>query len=138
MTTETDTRTQLQRALREALKARETVAASALRSALAAIGNAEAVLPRRGPGPAAGSAHVAGAVEGLGAGEAERRLLTEADLGEIIRGEIIRAEIIRAEITERKAAAGQYDQAGHPDRAARLRHEADVLASAVNQRRDAR
>ncbi len=94
------------------------VAASALRSALAAIGNAEAVLPRPGPGPA-GSAHVAGAVEGLGAGEAERRVLTEADLG----------EIVQAEITERRAAAGQYEQAGRSDRAERLRREADVLAA---------
>ena len=50
-----DVRDRLGRALRDALKARDQVAASALRSALAAIGNAEAVpvgTSLAGPGPA--------------------------------------------------------------------------------------
>jgi uncharacterized protein len=122
VSSETDTRGRLGLALREALRARDRVAASALRSALAAIGNAEAVLPPSGPAPA-GSPHIAGAAEGLGAGEAERRGLSEAEIG----------EIVRAEITERRDAAGQYERAGQAVRAERLRREADVLAAAAGQ-----
>ncbi|MBO0816776.1 MAG: hypothetical protein J2P30_16755, partial [Actinobacteria bacterium] len=56
--------------LRKAVAARDLIAVSALRSALAAIDNAGAV--PLSPGPAAGtsSPHVAGAAAGLGAGEA--------------------------------------------------------------------
>jgi uncharacterized protein len=109
-------------ALREALKARDTVAASALRSALAAIGNAEAVPPPPGPAPA-GSPHIAGAAGGLGAGEAGRRGLSEAEIGEIVQVEII----------ERRDAADQYERAGQAGRAERLRREAGVLAAAAGQ-----
>jgi uncharacterized protein YqeY len=110
----------LQRALRAALQARDPAAVSALRSAQAAIGNAEAIAP---PGSAApgGNQHVAGSVEGLGAAEAPRRVLSEADAH----------EIIRTEISERHEAAELYERAGHADRAARLRREAEVLQSAL-------
>jgi uncharacterized protein len=122
-----DIRAHLGRALREALKARDRVAASALRSALAAIANAEAVPPTgasAGPPGAASNPYVAGAAAGVGGAEAERRLLTDAETG----------AIVRAEIAERHAAADQYDQAGHADRAARLRQEAEVLSSAAARR----
>lgn len=92
------------------------VAASALRSALGAIGNAEAVHPASEPAAGAGSEHFA-AVVGLGAGEAERRHLSGADV----------TRIVRAEITERLAAADEYERAGHAARADRLRREAQVL-----------
>jgi uncharacterized protein len=64
-----DLTTRLRRALAGALRARDTIAVSAFRSALGAIGNAEAVEP--GVTAPAGSAgpHVAGAVSGLGAAE---------------------------------------------------------------------
>jgi uncharacterized protein YqeY len=112
-----DIRMRLNQALSRALKSRDTVAVSALRSAMGAIGNAEA--------PAAGTAspattsgpHFAGTAAGLGAGETQRRRLSGADVN----------EIIRAEISERQAAAREYEQAGHADRAARLRNEAQVL-----------
>jgi uncharacterized protein len=122
VSSETDIRGRLGLALREALRARDRVAASALRSALAAIGNAEAVLPPSGPAPA-GNLHIAGAAEGVGAAEAERRSLSEAEIG----------EIVRAEITERRDAAGQYERAAQADRAERLHREADVLAAAARQ-----
>ena len=61
-----DIRTRLRRALSAALKARNATATSALRSALSAIANAEAVDPGPGRPAGAGSAHVAGAVAGLG------------------------------------------------------------------------
>jgi uncharacterized protein len=111
----------LQQALRTAIKARDPVAASALRSALAAIANAEAVPTAATPAATAGHQHIAGSVEGLGAAEANRRPLSEADV----------SAIIQAEVTERQSAAAQYEQAGHPDRANRLLREADVLLSAV-------
>jgi hypothetical protein len=106
----------LEAALRAALRARDQVARSALRSALAAIDNATAV-PRDQAAAPADSPHVAGAVAGLGAAEAGRRRLAEADL----------EAIVRAEIAERLAAAAGYDQAGQPEAAGRLRAEADVL-----------
>lgn len=100
-----------------ALKARDTAAVSALRSALSAISNAEAVDPI--PAAGASSPHIAGAVPGLGAGEVQRRHLTEAQVG----------QILQAEIADRHRAAREYDQAGHADRAGRLRHEAAALQS---------
>ena len=39
--------------------------------------------------------------------------------------------IVRAEIAERHVAARDYDRAGHPDQADRLRSEARVLTSAL-------
>ncbi|MBO0771199.1 MAG: hypothetical protein J2P35_07070 [Actinobacteria bacterium] len=107
--------------LRKAVAARDLIAVSALRSALAAIDNAGAV--PLSPGPAAGtsSPHVAGAAAGLGAGEAERRRLSDSDA----------AEIVRAEAADRRAVAGDYDRSGHTERAWRLRREADVLEAAL-------
>jgi uncharacterized protein len=116
----------LQAALRAALKQRDSVAVSALRTALTAIGNAEALAV---PAPQGGwpGQYVAGSVAGLGATEASRRALTEDEI----------AGILRAEIAERRAAADQYEQAGHPGRAGRLRREADALAAAVRADPDA-
>ncbi len=94
---------------------------SALRSALSAIGNAEAI--SRPPGlPGAGSPHIAGAVSGLDAAEAPRRVLSAAEVD----------QIIRAEISERLLAARDYERSGHADRAQRLRSEASVLTSVAS------
>lgn len=103
--------------LTAALKRRDRVAVAALRSALAAIDNAEAV-PADQPLPGdAGTEHVAGSLVGVGAAETERRQLTEADL----------RAIVAREVRERTAAASRYEQLGRPDDAARLRTEAEVL-----------
>ena len=115
-------RQRLELALREALRARDQVARSALRSALSAIDNASAVPAGPAPAPGAGGPHFAGAVAGLGAGEAERRSLSEAEV----------EGIVRMEVADRRAAARDYDQAGRRDRADRLRREADVLASVID------
>jgi uncharacterized protein len=122
-----DLRARLRRALPAALKARDQPAVAALRSALAAIDNAEAVevgnpppaapAADEGPGPTAGAAPVAGAVVGVGAGEVERRRLTAAEM----------EAIVRREVTERRTAARAYQQAGRPEHAERLRAEADLL-----------
>ncbi|GIL31523.1 hypothetical protein NUM_67770 [Actinocatenispora comari] len=105
----------MRRDLTTALKARDRVAVSALRSALAAIDNAEAV-----PAPDArmsSSEHVAGAAVGVGSAEAARRELTPDDLH----------AIVAAEVAERVDAATGYARSGRQDAADRLRAEADVL-----------
>jgi uncharacterized protein len=112
-------RERLRAALPAAMKARDAAAVAALRSALAAIDNAEAVEVAPGPPPAAGQADLAGTVAGLGAAEAERRTLLE--------GQVER--IVHAEVSNRLAAARAYERAGQHERAGRLRAEADVLSS---------
>jgi uncharacterized protein len=148
-------RDRLTRALPMAMKARDRVAVAALRSALAAIANAEAVDPSQappqpshppparpvpdpggsGPGPPGSGARqpdpggsgpdppFAGTVAGLGATEVERRTLTGAKV----------EEIVRAEIADREAVAASYERAGQLDQAERLRREAEVLASYLEQ-----
>ena len=117
-----DVRTRLRGALGVALKARDAGAVSALRSAMSAISNAEAVAPAAGPA-GTGSAHFAGTVAGLGAGEAQRRLLTEADAD----------AIVRQEAAEREAAAGEYERGGRAAEAARLREGARALMAVLGR-----
>jgi uncharacterized protein YqeY len=64
------------------------------------------------------SAPAAASAIGLGAAEAERRHLTEADLRSIVENEVL----------ERSAAAQEYEQLGRTDLAERLRAEAEVLS----------
>ena len=115
----------LRAALTVAMSSRDTVAVAAIRSALAAIGNAEAVPPpARLPGSAggrrvAGSEHVAGAFAGLGAAEAARKPLTPAEI----------SQIVAAEIAGRQTAANQYDALGRASQADRLRREAAALTA---------
>ena len=126
-----DLRARLNAALKGAMRARDQVAASALRSALGAIGNAEAVpidqpaaapaAPAQGGGKGVRAPHFAGAVAGLGATETARRLLSPADLD----------AIMRSEISERERAADQYAESGYADQAERLRREASVLTSVL-------
>jgi uncharacterized protein len=118
-------RSRLQTALRAAMKERDAVAVSGLRSALAAIANAEAVpLPTAPSGrPPAGDQHVAGSVPGPGGGEASRRAITEDEA----------TAIAVAEVTERRTAARDYEAAGHPDRARRLLREARAIESALDR-----
>jgi len=118
-----DVETRLRAALRDAMRTRDVVAAFALRSALSAIGNAEAVPAANVPAPSATSSHVAGAAAGVGAAEVPRRRLSEADI----------SEIVRAEAAERVTAAGQCEHAEHPDRAERLRREARILLGVLGE-----
>jgi uncharacterized protein len=118
-----DVEARLRAALRDAMNTRDLAAAFALRSALSAIGNAGAVPAGAAQAPDATSPHVAGAMAGLGAAEVPRRRLTPADL----------SEIVRAEAAERVAAAGQYEHAGQPDRAERLRREASILLAVLGE-----
>jgi uncharacterized protein YqeY len=114
-------RVRLRAALPAAMKARDAAAVAALRSALAAIDNAEAADVGEAPAPVINSADVAGSVVGVGAAEAPRRVLTEAEA----------AAIVRAEVADRLAAAHDYEQVGRLDRAERLRAEAAALGAYV-------
>lgn len=111
-------RDRLRRALPMAMKAGDPPAVAALRSALAAIDNAEAADPAQAP-PGAGDANVAGSVLGLGAAEVERRRLTDAQVD----------EIVRREVADRESAAREYERAGRPERGDRLRREASALTA---------
>ena len=104
------------------------MAVAALRSALAAIENAEAVTPPPAGSPTEATTHaqLAGTVVGVGVGaaEAERRALSEAQV----------ERIVRAEVEERRTAADAYERADRPDPARRLRAEADVLGGYLARR----
>jgi uncharacterized protein YqeY len=102
-----------------ALKARDRSAIGVLRCTIAAIENAEAVEVELSGTTL--SQTVAGAVTGLGAAEAHRRVLSDDDI----------ADIIGEEILERTEAATVYDDAGRTEHAERLRAEASVLTELV-------
>ncbi|WP_250001500.1 GatB/YqeY domain-containing protein [Actinoplanes sp. M2I2] len=114
--TDTSLRDRLRQALPTAMKARDRPAVSALRATLAALDNAEAVVPAEGSsrGQAIEEAPV-----GVGATEVARRLLGEDDV----------LRIVRAEAEERERAAAEYQALGREDRAGQLIAEATVLRS---------
>lgn len=103
--------------LRAAMKAREREVVSALRTAIAAIDNAEAVAAPA-PSTAVTSEHVAGATPGVGSTEAERRDLSFDE---------VRA-LLSEQVAERAAEADRYDALGQPEAAATLRREAEALS----------
>lgn len=109
-------RRRLRNALVAAMKERDRVAVTALRSTLAAIDNAEAVDTTA---VASGSLTIESSPVGIGVAEAERRALSDEDI----------AQIVRSEVADREAAALEYDRAGRPERAEALRAEAQVLSS---------
>ena len=116
-----DLRIRLREQLRAAVRERDRIAVAALRDAIAALDNAEAVKPGAVQS-AASSEYVAGGVVGLGAAEAARRALDP---------EAQRA-IVHAEIEGRLAAATTYEQHGHSSRATDLRVSAEVLLAVLD------
>jgi uncharacterized protein YqeY len=110
-----DLRSRLQQGLKVAMKSQDRVAIAGLRSALSAIANAEAVDVEHAP-TSTGSA-IAGAISGVGAGEALRRELSPEEV----------AAVVAAEIAERRSSADEYERLGQAEDAGRLRVEADVL-----------
>jgi uncharacterized protein YqeY len=110
-----EVRSRFRHALGTAMKARDTVAVAALRSALAAIDNAEAADCSDAPSIERGT--IAGGVAGLGAGEVARRVLTDREV----------TEIVLAQVAEWRATAAEYERAGRDDPANRLRVEAAIL-----------
>ena len=121
-----DLRAVMRTALKDAMRSRDRLAVSALRSGLAALDNAEAVPTddsehSAGDGRADGDSPIAGAAVGLGVTEAARRELTAED----------ERSLVLAEVTERRDAAAEVEAAGRHDRAADLHHEADVLEAVL-------
>ncbi|MGH3253435.1 MAG: hypothetical protein ACRDOI_45450 [Trebonia sp.] len=108
----------LRRDLTSAMKARERDAVSALRSAIAAIDNAEAV-PARDENQASTSGHIVGAHLGVGAAEAARRDLSTSQ----------QQAILRDQITDYTTEADRYESLGQQDAAARLRTQAHLLTA---------
>jgi uncharacterized protein len=105
-----------------AMKARRPEAVAALRIAIAAIDNAEAVeAPERAPGGA--SEHVAGAATGIGATEADRRVLSLDDV----------REILRAQVEERRTEADRCDALGQHAAADGLRRGTEALLEHVDR-----
>lgn len=111
-----DLRQALRDALPGAMTARNTPARDAIRSALAAIENAEAVT-QNDQGPGTTSQQIAGAAVGVGSTEANRAELDDEHI----------LELVTAEREERLTAAAEYRQAGAIDRAERLEAEAAAL-----------
>jgi len=111
-------RAALRRHLTSAMKARELDAVSALRTAIAAIDNAEAV-PAPEQGSATTSGHIAGARAGVGAAEAARRDLSGSQ----------QRAILRDQVTGYTADADRYEALGQPDAARRLRSQARLLTA---------
>lgn len=114
-----EVRASMRTSLKAAMRGRDKVAVSALRSGLGAIDNAEAVSTELTT--LVGDSPIAGAAIGLGATEAARRELTLEDVHALLHGEVV----------ERREAAIDIEGAGHPDRAEDLRREADVLEAVV-------
>jgi hypothetical protein len=115
-----DLRFELRRRLSAAVRDRDRIAVAALREAIAALDNAEAV--RSDPDLKTGSGpYVAGGVVGLGAAEVERRIL---DAGE-------QRAILRAVIETSLTAASTYDEHGQSLRATELRSGAEILIATL-------
>ena len=109
-------RSSLREDLTAAIKAKDRIAVTALRSVLAAIENAGAVPADHPSSSVTGNEHFAGAAS-LGETEAVRRELTEAEL----------RTIVEQEVHERTVAAQEFEQFGRDEHALRLRAEAEVL-----------
>lgn len=105
---------QLQQLLRNAMRERDSAVMAAARAALAAIANAESVTPPESAPTT--SAHIAGAVLGAGAAEAQRAVLDEPARRDLVAQEAAeltahaqrlreQSRVADAEAAERGAAA---------------------------------
>ncbi len=98
-------RVALRNRLTAAMRARDRQTVGAMRNVLAALENAEAVPVTHGT-PMPTSEHVAGAADGLGAGEAPRRSLTPDDEREVVEREVAEMRSSSAAL----AAAGEHER----------------------------
>lgn len=114
MTAESPLRTRLRSALLDARRERDAVAASTVRTVLAALENAEAV-PVESVRPASA---IEDSVRGVGETDAPRRALSDAD----------ERAIMTAEIASLEEAVAAYDVVA-PDRADAARAGIEVLAA---------
>jgi uncharacterized protein len=122
---EDDLRVGLRHRLRAAVRDHDRIAIAALREAIAALDNAEA-LPIDTDLNAQAGPYVAGGAVGLGAAEAERRTLDVA----------AQQAIVTTIIDARLAAANTYEEHGQTARAADLRSGAETLIAILEERFD--
>jgi len=111
-------RERLRHDLKSAMKARNLLAVNALRTAIAAIDNAEAVDDSIERGAVLASGHVAGATSGAYSADVPRRSLSETEI----------ATILGQQVEERREAAAEYESLGQVEEAARLIREAELLS----------
>ena len=104
-----DIRGRLSSALGDAMRARDSNAVSALRSALSAIANAEAVPAQTG--------RTLKPKIGIGVGDVARRHLSAAEL----------SRIVEEEIAELSRGAADYERLGRAEEAGALRAQAEIL-----------
>ncbi|MUL80734.1 MULTISPECIES: glutamyl-tRNA amidotransferase [unclassified Mycolicibacterium] len=114
-------RDQLRHSLLSARKSRDTTRVTAIRSALSAIDNAETPQADRTDTRIGGS--IAGAVSGVGSTEIARRVLSDAEI----------RDLIQAEVDEQLTAADEYIAGGHHERASDLQSQAAVLTQMLSQ-----
>lgn len=119
MRTVDDWKRDLRDALRDAMRARDADTMAVLREVLAAIDNAEAADPS--VAPPARSEVIAGAIDGLGAGDVPRVTLDPDDVLAVITGEL----------TDRKEACEQYTAHGRDADARRLTRQIAVLDALI-------
>jgi uncharacterized protein YqeY len=100
------------------MKARRSEEVTTIRTLMAAIDNAEAagIVPPTSSASST-SEKIAGAVAGIGSGDAPRRELDEADV----------EEILDAEIADRRGHKVQYEAVGRPDAAEQMRLQAELI-----------
>ncbi|WP_375746442.1 GatB/YqeY domain-containing protein [Corallococcus interemptor] len=106
----------LRAALKEALRTRNISATAVLRETLAAIDNAEAPDMSIAPVPVV-TGGIAGGVDGLGAGEVSRLLLSP---------EAVEA-LVQRELQERRDAVALYTRLGKHEEARTLQAQVEVL-----------
>jgi len=105
------------------MQERDSLAVQALRAALGAIDNAEAIpTPPSNTATAPTDGRIAGARHGAGAGEAPRKDLSEEDV----------SAIVRAEVDDLRSNAEEYDGLGQAEWAARLRAQAELLEAQLS------
>jgi uncharacterized protein YqeY len=114
-------RERMRAGLTVAMKARDMATVRAIRSALGAIDNAEAVDTTVESESIDVDSKIAGAAAGAGSTEVGRRTLDDRDI----------AVLLQAEIDDRLVAAEEYRSAGADERADLLRAEADVIAGFI-------
>jgi uncharacterized protein YqeY len=108
-------RRRLKTSLKEAMLARDIVSVAAIRSAVSALDNAEAVDRPHRPDSAGG--RIATAALGVGSADVARRKLSTPEM----------LEVIRAEVDDLRHAAAEYVRRGRLEQARRLTAEAEVL-----------
>lgn len=118
LTTASQVKEALRRDLKTAMKERRRADTAALRQAISALDNAEAIAVDP-PTTMEASEHVVGAAQGVGASEAERKTLSKNDV----------IAVLTDLIDEHRSHATSFAQLGRADAAGQSQHAANLLCS---------